>query len=248
MGEALAKERLGAAISALPRDAVKISTKTGTHWTSGGNAKKDFSYSAVKEDIEKSLERLKLSYVDIAYLHGPNAAQTKEGVENLARLKSEGLLRQIGVCSEGHLLAEGVEEGAEALMGMFNFLNKDHQETFQQAKRKKIHVTAIAPLAQALYAEKFLKVRGVNDLWRIARAFVKNRKQYQKARAIKSALEGLDNRPPTAAALAYVLTQAFIDIACVTTTKTAHFDEMLTALAKPLDTKELSLMDGLAAL
>lgn len=61
----------------------------------------DFSERGTRRSIEESLERLGLDFVDIAYLHDADvhdlAAGIRDGLPALEKLRSEGLVRAIGV-------------------------------------------------------------------------------------------------------------------------------------------------------
>jgi D-threo-aldose 1-dehydrogenase len=61
----------------------------------------DFSERGIRQSIEESLERLGLDHVDIAYLHDADvhdlAAGIRYGLPALETLRSEGLVRAIGV-------------------------------------------------------------------------------------------------------------------------------------------------------
>ena len=61
----------------------------------------DFTERGIRQSIEESLERLGLDFVDIAYLHDPDVHDLTGGIHQalpaLERLRSEGLVRAIGV-------------------------------------------------------------------------------------------------------------------------------------------------------
>jgi D-threo-aldose 1-dehydrogenase len=61
----------------------------------------DFSERGIRQSIEESLERLGLDHVDIAYLHDADvhdlASGIRDGLPALDKLRSEGLVRAIGV-------------------------------------------------------------------------------------------------------------------------------------------------------
>jgi len=86
------EDSVGAAITAsgIPRDELFITTKL---WNS------DQGKGNVRPALEKSLERLGLSYVDLYLIHWPMPARDLivETWKELETLKSEGLIRSIGV-------------------------------------------------------------------------------------------------------------------------------------------------------
>jgi D-threo-aldose 1-dehydrogenase len=115
-GLGLSEQRLGAVLRDKPRDEFVISTKVGRLLQpnpSGGQDPEgfdvpatsrrvwDFSETGIRHSIEDSLERLGLGHVDIAYLHDPDVhdlqAGISQGLPALEKLRSEGVVRAIGV-------------------------------------------------------------------------------------------------------------------------------------------------------
>ena len=129
-GLGLSEQRLGAVLRDKPRDEFVISTKVGRLLepnASGGQDPEgfdvpatkrrvwDFSETGIRRSIEDSLERLGLDHVDIAYLHDPDVhdlhAGLSQGLPALEKLRSEGVVRAIGV---GINSAEAALECVEA--------------------------------------------------------------------------------------------------------------------------------------
>lgn len=249
-GNGLAEARLGKALASHRQTPMTVSTKTGTQFDKTGRVRKDFSKDAIRADIESSLQRLNIPHLDIVYLHGPDKANTIDGLEYLRALRAEGLCRRIGVCSEGPLIDLAIKEGADAIMARFNFLNHTHRAVFETAQQKGVHITAISPLAQALYSNNFAKAKGLSDLWRIARALLKNRSDLIAARRLRrhvkhTPISVLKNHTITQAALQYVLDTPFVDIGCFTTSKPAHLETAIAAARTPLTQEQRCYLDEL---
>lgn len=226
-----AERRLGAALGEFG-ETVFVSTKTGTQYRRGGAAK-DFSAVHIRADVMRSLERLRRDTLDLVYLHGPDADQHREGVEALAQLREEGLVNAIGVCGEGEGLARAAgDPDVDAIMGAYNFLRREHRPAFERAACTGKSVVAIAPLAQGLYDDAFFRIRSRADLWRVARALVKNRSELRRARAARASLKAIDGWTPAQAALGFVLAHDFVDIALTSTTRIEHLDETLGAASR----------------
>ncbi|MFJ7966202.1 aldo/keto reductase [Streptomyces sp. NPDC096324] len=115
-GLGLSERRLGAALRDLPRARYTVSTKVGRLLEpadAGGDDRADgfavsathrrvwdFSADGVRRSLDASLERLGLDRVDVVYLHDPDdhAEQAfREGFPALADLRSQGVVRAIGV-------------------------------------------------------------------------------------------------------------------------------------------------------
>ena len=115
-GLGLSERRLGEALREHPRAEYTLSTKVGRRLepSEGGGDDLadgfavpathrrvwDFSGDGVRRTLESSLERLGLDRVDVVYLHDPDdhAEQAfREGFPALAELRSQGVVRAIGV-------------------------------------------------------------------------------------------------------------------------------------------------------
>ncbi len=116
-GSGLSERRLGAFLAGKPRDGYRISTKVGRVLVparggadesgslgsfAGGlpfDAVFDFSAGGIRRELEASLTRLRLQYVDIAFIHDPDDhldQAIRESYPELLRLRDEGLVRAIG--------------------------------------------------------------------------------------------------------------------------------------------------------
>ena len=79
------------------RDKVCLATKCGIHRI-GGEYVKGLSPKLVRWEMEQSLKRLQTDYIDLYMIHWPDANSNLVSVlEELARMKKEGLCREIGV-------------------------------------------------------------------------------------------------------------------------------------------------------
>ncbi|MEQ8935890.1 MAG: aldo/keto reductase [Amphiplicatus sp.] len=239
-----AERRLGAALNAFG-EAAFVSTKTGTRYRRVGAPVKDFSEAGMRADVEASLRRLGRERIDLLYLHGPSAEALQAAVPALERFKQEGKIARWGVCGEGAGLDQAIDAGAEAIMGAYNMFRRDHEDAFRRAKAKRVGVVAIAPLAQGLYARGFYKISAPADLWRIARAVIKNRPELRRAQAAAPMLEAVEDWTPAQLALAFVRANDDVAVAMTTTTKPGHLAEILAA--RPvLPTEVLASLRALA--
>ena len=95
------EEAVGRAIAAsgIPRDELFVTTKVATE---------DQGYTATKEALAASLERLRLDYVDMYMIHWP-ASQLGKYIDTygaMQKLQQDELIKSIGVCNflEDHLI------------------------------------------------------------------------------------------------------------------------------------------------
>jgi|KBSMisStaDraftv2_1062788.scaffolds.fasta_scaffold110612_2 D-threo-aldose 1-dehydrogenase len=97
LGEA--ERRLGAVLATVPRDRFTLSTKVG--WdVSADDRWPDFSREGVARSLAASRERMKLDFIDLAFVHDPDnheRAAADEVLPALAALRQSGAIGAIGV-------------------------------------------------------------------------------------------------------------------------------------------------------
>ena len=112
------EHRFGQVLGALPRDSFTLSTKVSRTLVPGEPGEVtsrdedgipdyacefDFSETGIRAQFASSLERLKVDYVDILYLHDSDYvgehtdAQFAEGLEALSKMRDEGIVKAIGM-------------------------------------------------------------------------------------------------------------------------------------------------------
>jgi aryl-alcohol dehydrogenase-like predicted oxidoreductase len=235
-----AEARLGAALQTAGGSDVFVSTKTGTK-RNGRRLTKDFSERAIRADVAASLERLRRDRLDLLYLHGPSSAEIDSALPVLAALKAEGGIAAIGVCGEGAPLRCAIETGFDAIMGVYNLIDRRHESLFAEAKARGVLTVAVAPLAQGLFDPKFNRPGSLSDLWRLARMALRGRYRTEEVEAARRAIADLD---PAEAALGFVLANPALDIVMTTTTKPAHLAQSLAA--RPLSGTDYAALKTLA--
>ena len=158
-GYGSAERRLGAALADRSRDTFVVSTKVGrlvrdeaaispgadidrqaldgredAYYadTAGRRIVFDYSRAGIRRSIEESLERLRLSRVDIAYIHDPDdhwEVAIDEAYPALERLRDQGVVGAIGVgMNQSAMLARFAREGdfdAFLLAGRYTLLDQD---------------------------------------------------------------------------------------------------------------------------
>ncbi|WP_043456887.1 aldo/keto reductase [Arthrobacter sp. 31Y] len=174
-GLGLSEQRLGAVLRDKPRHEFIISTKVGRllEPNAGGGQDPegfdvpaatrrvwDFSEAGIRRSIEDSLERLGLEQVDIAYLHDPDVhdlqAGISQGLPALEKLRSEGLVRAIGV---GINSAEAALECVEAadldlvmLAGRYTLLEQPDVPLLERCLARRTGVVSVGAYNSGLLA------------------------------------------------------------------------------------------------
>lgn len=238
-----AQARLGRALSEIGAGGIFVSTKTGTR-REGARSVKDFSADRIRHDVEASLRSLHREALDMLYLHGPSPENIDAALPVLTALKAEGKTKAIGVCGEGPQLDHAVLRGFDAIMGVYNVIDRRHAGVFAQAAAQGMAVVAIAPLAQGAFAAP-RPPGSLSDIWRMARSASRGAPPDARARMARAVLAGAGAATPNAAALAFVLQSGFISLALTTTANPAHLAESLAAARAPLSE---AAMAGLSAL
>ncbi|MBN1676226.1 MAG: aldo/keto reductase [Kiritimatiellae bacterium] len=121
------ERRLGLALEGVPRDSIRISTKTGSHPARRG----DYSRDATMWSVENSLRLLKTDYLDVVHVHDIDWLRPGEGlapafgpdgaVEALESLKGQGVVRSIGLgLRDMACHREAIESGRVDVILSFN--------------------------------------------------------------------------------------------------------------------------------
>ena len=90
---------LAKGLRGLSRSSYRLCSKGGLVWD-GNQVKHDGSSAAIKQACYESLERLKTDYLDVFFLHWPDAATPLDvSLAALDELLAEGVIRDWGVCN-----------------------------------------------------------------------------------------------------------------------------------------------------
>ena len=98
-----AERVVGKAIAQLGGSRPLVFTKCGMVWDENGKITKCLSASSIRKECEASLQRLGVDVIDLLQIHWPtdNSDDLVEAWEEMANLKSEGKVRNLGICNVG---------------------------------------------------------------------------------------------------------------------------------------------------
>jgi len=230
--EGNAEVRLGKALKDIPNKSnLVVSSKAGTRISDRGKLYKDFSPNWIRESCRLSLKRLGLETLPLFHLHGPSVADLKdELMDELLKLKSEGLVRAIGVNSfEDNVLEKVLDLRVfDFVMPDYNILCKEREPLIDRLHARGIGVIAGAALADSLYCNRVFKVKSIKDLWYLARALKNFRGKLVKGFSYRF-INDEPNITAAQIALAYVLSNGKISSAVFGTTSRDHLLENLEA-------------------
>lgn len=190
------EEVVGKAIKGM-RDNVLIATKCGMIWDDRRNVKIHASGKSIRNEIEKSLKRLRIDYVDLYQIHWPDpGTEVEESWETMVTLKEEGKARYIGVCNYDKPLLErcGKIAPVQSLQPPYSLIRRQvEDELLPYCKKENIGVVAYSPMQAGILSGKFDISKVADDDWRRSNRF------YQEPR-LSMALELVDKLKPIAKA------------------------------------------------
>lgn len=176
--EGHAERRLAKALDKVTSSQVKnqlcISSKAGTRIANNGRLYNDFSPKWIEQSLRQSLRDLKLDRLGIFYLHGPNIEDFNDDLLNiLLHLKQQGLVQALGVnVFDESIIRHAAATGVfDCIMLDYNILAQEREALISYLYQQEISVIAAAPLAGSLYSRRIFKIKGLKDLWYLARAF-----------------------------------------------------------------------------
>lgn len=227
-----AEIRLGKSLKNIrDKSGLVISSKAGTRIGNKGNLFKDFSPNWIKESCKLSLKRIGLETLPLFQLHGPSVVNlSDELIDQLLKLKSEGLVGAIGVNSFDDDVLEKVLDlnVFDFVMPDYNILCREREPLIERFHSKGIGVIAGAALADSLYSNRVFQIRGIKDIWYLARALKNFRGKLIKGYSYRF----INNEPDISGsqiALTYVLSNTNICSAIFGTTSENHLIENLSS-------------------
>lgn len=265
-GAGRSEELVGEAIQGV-RDRVHLITKGGVRFadvaTLSGEVR-DCSYDGLRRDIEGSLTRLRTAHVDVYLLHQQDLALAPETqMEALARVRDEGLAREVGFSNFGaeafrRAVATGIPTYVEYSYSLLD--NRYVAELYHAAGMNITRIT-YGTFAHGLLSEKLsadtrfsqrdwrARSRATGDAITSGNAYFAG-EAYLGYLEAAQALRGLAREFGVSLAtfvLALTLRRGPSDIALVGCRSVAELDESLAALALPLDEGVLRRVDAALA-
>lgn len=155
-GSGRSEELIGEVLKEYQREDVIIATKAA-HLPdrSGHSNRPDF----IKQSITDALDRLKIDYIDIFYLHFPDTETPKNEIVRLLQdYKEKGIIRAIGVSNFSlEQLKEANQEGyVDVVQDEYNLLARGNEKTLMAyCQEQEIAFIPFFPLASGLLTGKY---------------------------------------------------------------------------------------------
>ncbi len=147
---------------------IHVATKLGRRSDGEYGWPQNFTYDAMKRQVEYSLNNLGVSQLFLDQFHCIPTEEMREGkvFDNFRKLQQEGLIKHFGASvetSEGALICLE-QEGLASLQIIFN-LFRQHvaDEIFAKAKEKNVALIVRVPLASGLLSGKFNEQTSFNE-------------------------------------------------------------------------------------
>jgi aryl-alcohol dehydrogenase-like predicted oxidoreductase len=178
----------------------------------------------VRRTVEASLVRLGLDAIPLLHLHGPEIANLADDLlDTLNRLREEGKVLHLSVNSFDVNVIEHVMTLPlfAAVMIDYNILRPEREPIIAKLAARRLGILAGMALGGGLYLKDGFRIRGIQDVWYIARAWKNYRSDLKRARNFHF----LKQEQPLAAAeiaLAWVLRKPEISCAVLGTTRMPH--------------------------
>ncbi|MBI5022410.1 MAG: aldo/keto reductase [Ignavibacteriales bacterium] len=157
------------------RQNVFLATKCGMVWDDQRNVKIHASSKSIISEIEKSLNRLNVDYVDLYQIHWPDPkTEVEESWETLVKLKEEGKTRFIGVCNYDLQLLQRCNKisQVQSLQPPYSLLRRQiEKEILPYCLRENIGVIAYSPMQAGILSGKFDITKLADDDWRRSNKF-----------------------------------------------------------------------------
>lgn len=166
-GQGLSEEIVGKAIAG-KRDDLVLATKVGLRWdieegefnfeADGVRIFKNLKAPRIREEVESSLKRLGIDYIDLLQTHWPDSTTpVEETMTELLKLKAEGKVRTIGGCN----LSPGLFDEYQAvgtldsIQEMYSMIDRDLEDSLApMAQSLGTSILAYSPMAMGLLTGK----------------------------------------------------------------------------------------------
>lgn len=166
-GNGLSEQVIGEALKERGnRDDIVVASKVSIRDKDGVRVH-DNSPDFLTSEVEKSLQRLQMDYVDVMYIHFPDETTPKdEAIGALQRLKEQGKIRAIGVSNfSPDQLVEANKDGyVDVYQGGYNLINRSAEDWyFPYVLQHDIAFIPYFPLASGLLTGKHTKESTFTD-------------------------------------------------------------------------------------
>ncbi|MCY1037275.1 aldo/keto reductase [Staphylococcus nepalensis] len=248
-GPERSEELVGEAVKEFARDEFAIATKGAHYFDEEGNVKMSNDPDFLRNQVEQSLKRLKVDYIDLYYIHFPDETTPKDqAVAALKSLKDEGKIKAIGVSNFSlEQIKEANKDGHVDVVQMeYNLLNRENEAVFDYTKENQITFIPYFPLVSGLLAGKYTENTKFDDL-RVENPEFQGDRFKENLEKIDELRDIADNHRVDVAhvVLAFYLTQPSLDVVIPGAKQPHQVVDNLTTLDVKLTKEEIEKINQL---
>jgi len=229
-----------------------VFTKGSRVWNDQGEITSSLKEQSLRREVENSLRRLEVDTIDLYQLHWPNPdPDIEEGWSTLAKLKSEGKLRYIGVSNFSVEQMERARKIAPitSLQAPYSLIKRDiEHDILPYCQEHNIGVIVYSPMMSGLLSGKMTRERIDNfpeDDWR------QRNEEFQEPRLsrnlkLASLLQDIGypyNRTTAEVAIAWTLRHPAVTGAIVGGRRPEQVEEIIGAAEFRLSESELEQIE-----
>jgi aryl-alcohol dehydrogenase-like predicted oxidoreductase len=229
-----------------------VFTKGSRVWNDQGEITSSLKEQSLRREVENSLRRLQTDTIDLYQLHWPNPdLDIEEGWSTLAKLKSEGKLRYIGVSNFSVEQMERARKIAPitSLQAPYSLIKRDiERDILPYCQEHNIGVIVYSPMMSGLLSGKMTRERIENfpeDDWR------QRNEEFQEPRLsrnlkLASLLQDIGypyNRTTAEVAIAWTLRHPAVTGAIVGGRRPEQVEEIIGAAEFRLSDSELEQIE-----
>ncbi len=249
------EEVVGRALRGVPREKVYVATKCGRVKGDGDAPLGDLRPGSIRRQMEDSLRRLNLDYVDLFQFHWPDTTTgtpVEESWSAMAKLQDEGKVRWIGVSNFDVALMERCESirHVDSLQPPYSLLRREVEaEMLPWCLSNGTGVICYSPMQAGILSGSFDLRRVADDDWR------RRSPMYQEPQLSRN-LAFVDALRPIAArygktvgqlAIAWVLANPAVTAAIVGARRPAQVDDNAKAMGFALAPETLAEIEEVYA-
>ena len=248
-GPKRSEELVGQVLKEYPREQVQVATKGSHVINEDGKVYHNNEPAFLKSQVEESLARLQVDYIDLYYIHFPDENTPKDkAVAALKELKDEGKIKAIGVSNFSlEQLKEANKDGyVDVVQLEYNLLHRENEEVMKYAAENNITFIPYFPLASGILAGKYEENQTFDD-HRAPRRDFQPEVFNDNVRRVKQ-LQGIAEAHNTSIAnvvLAFYLTRPALDVVIPGAKRAEQVVQNIEAANIQLTDDELNKIDEL---
>lgn len=259
-----AEEVLGKAIKGY-RDRIFIATKVGLPWKEDQVGYNDVTADNILREIDNSLKRLDVAYVDLYQVHWPtdSGVSLEETIKAMKQIKEMGKAKYIGLSNYSISDMEKANEIVDivSMQGLFNMMEQNadayHRiplqyrvtdEVFPMVKREGLAFFPYSPLFQGLLTGKITKdtVFGENDV-RIHNPKLQGNQRLKYLSVLDEirTIDELKDKPLSEIAVNYLVAKPEITSVIATHANASEVEANVKALKWEMSKETVTIIDKL---